>query len=120
MAVDSYWSGHATMVDYSKWDNLELSDEEDERTKGQPRVTRLEPGTRITLGQDGATAAAPQAPAAAGKARAPAACAARAGGGALDYSKWDQLDVSDSEDEGEGDEDEGLERWAEGQAAGRP
>ena len=104
-------------VDYSKWDNLELSDEEDERPKGQPRVTRLEPGTRITLGQDGATAAAPQAPAPAGKARAPAACASRAGGGALDYSKWDQLDVSDSEDEGEGDEDEGLERWAEGQAA---
>ena len=121
------------MVDYSKWDNLDLDDSDDEappeRLKGQPRVTRLEPGTRVTMGPEGITAVAP--PQAAGKApvatkrtasvdaaaSAPAAPAAKKQGGALDYSKWDTLAVSDSDDGEEEEEDEGLERWAETQSA---
>lgn len=122
------------MVDYSKWDNLDLGDSDDEappeRLKGQPRVTRLDPGTRVTMGPDGITAVAPPQPGA----EAPALSAKRAAladvaksasevppakkpGGVLDYSKWDKLEVSDSDDGEEEEEDEGLERWAETQSA---
>jgi hypothetical protein len=120
------------MVDYSKWDNLDLDDSDDEappeRLKGQPRVTRLDPGTRVTMGPEGITAVAP--PQAAGKApatakqaalvdaarSAAAAPPAKKQGGALDYSKWDTLEVSDSDDGEEEEEDEGLEQWAETQS----
>jgi hypothetical protein len=121
------------MVDYSKWDNLDLGDSDDEappeRLKGQPRVTRLDPGTRVTMGPEGITAIAPSqagnaAPASAKRdalADAPksaaAAPSAKKRGGALDYSKWDTLEVSDSDDGDEEEEDEGLEQWAEAQSA---
>lgn len=119
------------MVDYSKWDNLDLEDDDDddtppERLKGQPRVTRLDPGTTVTMGPEGITAVAPpprsakRAAVADGPKPAAAAAAAPATkrGGTLDYSKWDKLDVSDSDEDAEDEaEDEGLERWAEAQSA---
>ena len=109
------------MVDYSKWDNLDLSDDSDseepappERLKGQPRVTRLEPGTTVTMGPEGITAVAPptggfsgtvpgtkRAALADGPKPTPApapAPAAKKQGGVLDYSKWDNLAVSDSDE----------------------
>eukprot|EP01044_Picomonas_judraskeda_P006252 COSAG03_NODE_617_length_6684_cov_18.382992_2_plen_221_part_00 len=120
-------AGCIDMVDYSKWDNLDLDDSDDEappeRLKGQPRVTRLDPGTRVTMGPEGITAVAP--PQAAGKApatakqaalvdaarSAAAAPPAKKQGGALDYSKWDTLEVSDSDDGEEEEEDDGRCRW---------
>ena len=125
------------MVDYSKWDNLDLGNDSDEepaapeRLKGQPRVTRLEPGTTVTMGPQGITAVRPPpadgaalavadgpapAPAPAPAASVAVAAAEKKKAKVLDYSKWDNLAVSDSEEE-ESEEDEGLEQWAETQEA---
>eukprot|EP01006_Ploeotia_vitrea_P000503 TRINITY_DN103163_c0_g1_i1.p1 TRINITY_DN103163_c0_g1~~TRINITY_DN103163_c0_g1_i1.p1 ORF type:complete len:257 (+),score=47.07 TRINITY_DN103163_c0_g1_i1:27-797(+) len=43
------------MVDYSKWDNLEVSSSEDEEPNPPPRVTKLTPGSSITIGNSGPT-----------------------------------------------------------------
>jgi hypothetical protein len=85
------------MVDYSKWDNLDLSDEE-EADRGRPRVTKYKKGSTITLGPNGHHCTAP-APAPATAAAPVANAAAR--DYSSDYSKWDSLDASDSEEERE-------------------
>eukprot|EP01048_Picozoa_sp_COSAG05_P019841 COSAG05_NODE_3217_length_2230_cov_1.925387_1_plen_465_part_00 len=112
-AADDVQFGSVTMVDYSKWDNLDLgSDSEDERPPA-PRITRYEPGSTITVGPNGhslksgppATAATKAAvrfgPAEAAKpaAAAPRAHAAKHANYSTDYSKWDSLEVSESEEE---------------------
>lgn len=44
------------MVDYSKWNNFEVSDSEDEDDEPTaPRVTRLEDGAKIQIGPTGST-----------------------------------------------------------------
>ncbi|ORM40416.1 uncharacterized protein BXIN_2171 [Babesia sp. Xinjiang] len=37
-------------IDYSRWDNLELSDSDDDR---KPKVIKLDPSQRVELGRDG-------------------------------------------------------------------
>ena len=87
-------------MNYSKWDSLECDD--DDAPRGPPRVTRLEGPASITIGGTGAATVAKQPP----TKQAPAGKR-----GALDYSKWDALeidsdDVSNDEDEDEDDEED--------------
>jgi hypothetical protein len=90
------------MVDYSKWDSLEVSDDEDEPAR--PRVTRLDAGTRITVGADGAVHAEVPPPSTTTAAPAPAQQPHRPDY-STNYSKWDSLEISDEED---GDDGEGA------------
>eukprot|EP00964_Phaeocystis_antarctica_P032008 scaffold18107_cov57-Phaeocystis_antarctica.AAC.5 len=82
-------------MDYSKWDSLHCDDDDDEKPRGPPRVTRLEGPARVTIGGTGAAAVSTLQP--------PAKQAPAAKKGATDYSKWDSLGVSD---DGDSDEDE--------------
>jgi hypothetical protein len=82
------------MVDYSKWDNLDVDDEEEDQPR-RPRVTRLDGPSTITIGPNPAEVK----PAKAEPAVAPAH--RRSG---LDYSRWDALEVD--EDDGDDEEDE--------------
>ena len=82
-------------MDYSKWDSLHCDDDDDEKPRGPPRVTRLEGPARVTIGGTGAAAVTTLQP--------PAKQAPAAKKGATDYSKWDSLGVSD---DGDSDEDE--------------
>jgi len=58
------------MVDYSKWDNLVVSDSDEEGSGGElenePHVTRLDQPSSVTLGADGATFEPTVGPAASG------------------------------------------------------
>eukprot|EP00658_Telonema_sp_P-2_P067521 TRINITY_DN5643_c0_g1_i1.p1 TRINITY_DN5643_c0_g1~~TRINITY_DN5643_c0_g1_i1.p1 ORF type:complete len:268 (+),score=90.68 TRINITY_DN5643_c0_g1_i1:129-932(+) len=38
-------------IDYSKWDAMEFSESDDEPSNPKPTVTRLDPGTAVTIGQ---------------------------------------------------------------------
>ena len=82
-------------MDYSKWDSLHCDDDDDEKPRGPPRVTRLEGPARVTIGGTGAAAVSTLQP--------PTVQAPAAKKGATDYSKWDSLGVSD---DGDSDEDE--------------
>lgn len=68
------------MVDYSKWNDLEVSDDEDDK---HPQVTRFTKGSSITIGKDGWRVNDSKKETKKG----------------LDYSKWDHLDESDGEGE---------------------
>jgi len=70
-------------MDYSKWDKLEVEDE-DERQR--PVVTRLDGGQSVTIGPSGAAVQPPSARAAAQPAQ-PSAVRR----GTTDYSKWDSF-----------------------------
>ena len=76
-------------LNYSKWDSLDCDDDDDDR-RGRPRVTRLEPGSQITIGS--------RPPAAAASAAA-AVPPARGGSLGASYSKWDSMQVDDDSDE---------------------
>ena len=82
-------------MDYSKWDSLDCDDDEEDKPRGPPRVTRLEGPARVTIGGTGAAAVSTLQP--------PTVQAPAAKKGATDYSKWDSLGVSD---DGDSDEDE--------------
>jgi hypothetical protein len=43
------------MVDYSKWNNIELSDSDDDDSGLKPKVTQLSNGERIQIGPNGST-----------------------------------------------------------------
>ena len=47
-------------IDYSKWDNLDVSSSEDEAENPTPRVTRLDEPSKVTFGGDGSISAFPQ------------------------------------------------------------
>ena len=85
-------------MDYSKWDSLRCDDDDDEKPRGPPRVTRLEGPARVTIGGTGAATVSTLLP--------PAKQAAAAKKGATDYSKWDSLGVSDDGDSDEDDDDD--------------
>ena len=88
-------------MDYSKWDKLEL--DEDDDVRGAPRVTRLEGPQRITIGGPGGLSVG-------GAPAKQSSAAVKRPGGALDYSKWDSLEVDDDDDEdGDYDDDDGAE-----------
>lgn len=88
------------MVDYSRWDHLDIGADDDDDDEIRPRVTRLDEASKVVVGRDG-WAVAPR---------------------GIDYSKWDRLD--DSEDEAEPNqyyEDEVFaQREAEARAAAKP
>jgi hypothetical protein len=84
------------MVDYSKWDKMDIDDDDDDGPR-KPRVTKLEGPSRIVLG-------AQQPPAAGAAATASKDASLSAVG--LDYSKWDKLEVSDDDDDDDDDEAE--------------
>lgn len=108
-------------LDYNKWKSVEFSDDDEDDAPRRPRVTRLEGGSRITLGAD-QEVVAPPASASSGdpmKQPGPSASAAEsalAKPGAADsrtrpagfdyYSKWDKLVVDDSDEEGDGMDEE--------------
>ena len=85
-------------MDYSKWDSLQCDDDDDDAPLGPPRVTRLEGPARVTIGGTGGAATATLQP--------PAKQPPAAKRGALDYSKWDSLDVEDDDGDDEEDEDD--------------
>ena len=88
-----------SLNDYSKWRNFGDDDSDDERPRGMPRVTRLDGTQSITIGPPPATRTATSV-------RADEVNAKPAGSkrpaDALDYSRWDQLQVDDSD----GDDDD--------------
>eukprot|EP01059_Diplonema_ambulator_P015352 TRINITY_DN26480_c0_g1_i1.p2 TRINITY_DN26480_c0_g1~~TRINITY_DN26480_c0_g1_i1.p2 ORF type:complete len:261 (+),score=82.13 TRINITY_DN26480_c0_g1_i1:1057-1839(+) len=87
------------MVDYSKWDKLAMEvDEEEDDANRAPKVTKLEGKTEVRVGKGGELEFKKVETAAAAK------------GSGLDYSKWDKIEVSDSESEEE--EEEGPEETA--------
>lgn len=87
------------MVDYSRFDAIG-ADEEEEQEKVLPQVTRLNESSKIVIGKDGWQVAPPT-------------------NNSLDYSKWDNIHVDDSdEEENEYYEDEYFaEKEAEARAA---
>ena len=108
-------------LNYSKWDSLDCDDDEDDR-RGLPRVTRLEPGSQITIGSG-----PPAATAATAAAAARHASPAHGGSLSASYSKWDSMQVDDSDEEDEEDEEdddltiagkEAITRHVQGKAAG--
>ena len=106
------------MVNYDKWDKMDVSDDEDDRPR-RANVTRLDGPSRVTFGGgrgdvvDVETRGAPTGsdpdtivtPGAAAAAAAAASARATAG---TDYAKFDRIaaDVSDEEDDREYYEDE--------------
>lgn len=89
------------MVDYSKWDSLDV--DEDEDVRGPPRVTRLEGPSRITIGEPPSSTSQP-----CSSSSTKPAPTKPTRGDVLDYSKWDSLgdDDEDDEDCSDADEDE--------------
>ena len=90
--------------DYSKWRNFGDDDSDDERPRGMPRVTRLDGTQSITIG--------PPATRTATSVRADEVNAKPAGSkrpaDALDYSRWDQLQVDDSDGDDDDNEYDGY------------
>lgn len=102
------------MVDYSKWDNVEMSDE-DEEEKPRPRVTRLDQPSKITIGGGGwSSTETKQLESKQQKSSStstlnqtgPPLAAAPGTKKGFDYSKWDNID---DDDEGGDDEKEYFE-----------
>eukprot|EP01052_Picozoa_sp_SAG31_P026260 SAG31_NODE_2367_length_5855_cov_2.719597_4_plen_439_part_00 len=102
--------GESSMVDYSKWDALDVSSDEDETSRARPRVTRFDQPSRVTLGDATApvsSATNTSAPAASTalaqptKERPPKPSQSMVG--TTNYAKWDNLVVSDSDEDGEDD-----------------
>mmetsp|Transcript_32302 Transcript_32302/g.77105 ORF Transcript_32302/g.77105 Transcript_32302/m.77105 type:complete len:136 (+) Transcript_32302:152-559(+) len=106
------------MVDYKKWDKFAQlhdsdGDEEDPQQRipgasssreGPVRVTRLDKPSTVTIGAAGGVHIG-------GTAQGEAASRnKRRGDTGLDYSKWDNMEVSDSDEGGEEEYDEDEER----------
>ena len=94
-----------SLNDYSKWRNFGDDDSDDERPRGMPRVTRLDGTQSITIGPPPATRTATSV-------RADEVNAKPAGSkrpaDALDYSRWDQLQVDDSDGDDDDNEYDGY------------
>ena len=94
-----------SLSDYSKWRNFGDEDSDDERPRGMPRVTRLDGTQSITIGPPPATRTATSV-------RADEVNAKPAGSkrpaDALDYSRWDQLQVDDSDGDDDDNEYDGY------------
>mmetsp|Transcript_35482 Transcript_35482/g.68001 ORF Transcript_35482/g.68001 Transcript_35482/m.68001 type:complete len:299 (-) Transcript_35482:247-1143(-) len=82
------------MVDYSKWDHLDVSSDEEESATIRPHVTRLEPGTQVTFGKPAEAQPSQSLP------KQPQRKPSKTNPNVVDYSKWDALEVSSDEEEG--------------------
>lgn len=100
------------MVDYSKWDQMSLSDDEGEVRPGKPRVTTLKQASTITLdkGKWSSTntnstnpAPGPQRIVTTTATATTTITATTTTKRDLNYSKWDSIGDDDSEEEGDGE-----------------
>ena len=98
------------VTDYKKWERMELEEDDDDRPR-RPRVTRLNGPSTVTLG-----APPPEPPLGTGP--VPHTCGRSQPRDALDYSRWDKIDISSDEDEEDDGEEE--EERAESEAAACP
>ena len=89
----------ATMppMNYAKWNAMAIDSEDEDEKPRKPRVTRLDGPSTITIGGEEEVVAALQ--------NAPSASRKPVRDG-LDYSKWDSLEVDESEEEAEDMDDE--------------
>jgi len=98
------------VTDYKKWERMVLEEDDDDRPR-RPRVTRLNGPSTVTLG-----APPPEPPLGTGP--VPHTSGRSQPRDALDYSRWDKIDISSDEDEEDDGEEE--EERAESEAAACP